>query len=253
MPRQARKKSRSGVYHIMLRGINKQTIFEDDEDRERFVYTLLKYKKKFDYELYAYCLMDNHVHLLLKEKELPLSELIKRISSSYVYWYNAKYVRCGHLFQGRFRSETVETTSSFLRVLRYIHQNPMKAGLVTDIFQNKWTSIHDYLNDQSLLNTSNALQLFSNKKSTALNSFIDYMTLTNDDQYLDEFQINRITDDDVRRYLQEIGIMSNSMLQRMDKEQRNVILAELKKLKGVSNRQISRITGISSSVIQRVR
>ena len=90
MPRSARKKSRSGVYHIMLRGVNRQTIFEDDEDKSKFLETLKKYKDISKYHLYSYCLMDNHVHLLVRESEETISEAIKRISSSYVYWYNLK-------------------------------------------------------------------------------------------------------------------------------------------------------------------
>ncbi|WP_442596711.1 transposase [Neobacillus sp. D3-1R] len=128
MSRKGRRKSQSGVYHIMLRGINRQTIFEDDEDRQKFLETLKKYKDISQFQLYSYCLMDNHVHLLVREMEETLSDAIKRVSSSYVYWYNFKYERVGHLFQERFKSENVENTSYFLTVLRYIHQNPVRQG-----------------------------------------------------------------------------------------------------------------------------
>lgn len=96
MPRDARKKSRSGIYHIMLRGINRQTIFEVEEDKKRFLETLKTYKDKSKFEIYSYCFVDNHIHLLLKELEESLSVSIKRISSSYVYWYNMKYQRSGY-------------------------------------------------------------------------------------------------------------------------------------------------------------
>ncbi|MDU4961990.1 MAG: transposase [Sporomusaceae bacterium] len=83
----------------MLRGINQQTIFEEDEDRYRFIKTLGCYKKTNNYSLYGYCLVNNHVHLLIRECDESISQVIKRISSSYVYWYNHKYERSGHLFQ----------------------------------------------------------------------------------------------------------------------------------------------------------
>jgi len=127
LARVARERSRTGIYHIMLRGINRQTIFEDNQDRVRFLDTLEEYKDICEFVFYGYCLMDNHVHLLIKETKESVSDIIKRICSSYVYWYNAKYKRCGHLFQERFKSEIVETDSYFLTVLRYIHQNPLKA------------------------------------------------------------------------------------------------------------------------------
>nr|WP_311774044.1 transposase [Metabacillus sp. KUDC1714] len=121
----------------MLRGINRQTIFEDDEDKIKFLVTLKKYKEISKFQLYSYCLMDNHIHLLLKESGETISESIKRISSSYVYWYNNKYERCGLLFQERFKSENVENILYFLTVLRYIHQNPLKAGLAKTVFDSK--------------------------------------------------------------------------------------------------------------------
>ena len=130
MPRQARKKSKSNIYHIILRGINQQIIFEDSEDYTRFIETLDRYKAVSGYNVFAYCLMSNHIHMLIKaEKEEP-DLIMKRIECSYVYWYNSKYYRSGHLFQDRFRSEPVETDEYFLTVLRYIHQNPIKAKLV---------------------------------------------------------------------------------------------------------------------------
>ena len=129
MPRQARKKSNCGIYHIMLRGINQQQIFEDAEDYERFLDILKDCKEICEFELYAYCLMGNHVHLLIKEKKEPIEQIVKRIGSRFVYWYNVKYQRKGHLFQDRFKSEPVDTQKYFSTVLIYIHRNPIKAGI----------------------------------------------------------------------------------------------------------------------------
>ncbi len=127
MPRSIRNKSESGIYHIMLRGINRQDIFEDEKDIQKLLETIKKYKEISQFEIYAYCIMSNHVHLLIKELGESISDVVKRISSSYVFWYNKRYERCGHLFQERFKSEAVENYEYFLTVLRYIHQNPMKA------------------------------------------------------------------------------------------------------------------------------
>lgn len=91
MPRTARRRSESGIYHVILRGINRQDIFEDDKDRVRFLETIRSYKELSKYEIYAYCLMTNHVHLLIKETEEPIGKSIKRICGSYVYWYNERY------------------------------------------------------------------------------------------------------------------------------------------------------------------
>ena len=251
MPRNARKKSRSGVYHIMWRGINRQTIFEDEEDKAKFLETLKRYKDVSKYHIYSYCLMDNHVHLLVRESGEAISEAIKRISSSYVYWYNLKYERCGHLFQARFKSENVETRAYFLTVLRYIHQNPMKAGLTKDVFEYKWTSLHEYVGRVIMVDIDAGLRLFSTDKKEAINMFIQHTNEVNDDQCLEDQVRVRVSDNEVREYLRELGITNSSLLQQMDRENRDETLVKLKQLNGVSVRQLSRITGISKSVIQR--
>ena len=102
MPRSARKKGESGIYHITMRGINRQQIFIDDEDAERFLQVVRAAQTISGFTLYAYCLMGNHVHLVLKEGDEPLEKIMKRIGVRYVYWYNWKYMRSGHLFQDRF-------------------------------------------------------------------------------------------------------------------------------------------------------
>lgn len=92
MPR-SRAKSRTGIYHVILRGVNRQTILEDEEDATKFMQTLEEYQKKSQFKLYAYCLMGNHVHLLVKEEKEDLGVTMRRIGASYVYWYNWKYER----------------------------------------------------------------------------------------------------------------------------------------------------------------
>ncbi len=145
----------------MLRGINKQSIFEDSEDKAKFFDTLKRYKLFSNFDLYGYCFMDNHIHMLIREQTEPISLIVKRISSSYVYWFNWKYDRVGHLLQERFKSEVVEDDEYFLTVLRYIHQNPVKAGIAKDLFGFKWSSIHDYFKEPVITDTSFALNMFS--------------------------------------------------------------------------------------------
>ncbi|MBP1970237.1 REP element-mobilizing transposase RayT [Virgibacillus natechei] len=253
MPRKARRASRNGIYHIMLRGVNRQTIFEDDEDRLRLLETIKRFKNISKIKIYSYCLMDNHVHLLIKETEETVSKAIQRISSSYVYWYNNKYERSGHLFQDRFKSENVETISYFLTVLRYIHHNPLKAGLENSVFDCKWTSMNEYLDPTNVVDIDFALQLFSSNRSKAIQLFTDYMQESNDDQCLDDHLKVKTSDSEVRSHLVALGIPNNSILQQMEKKNRDEIISKLKGMNGVSVRQLSRIIGISKSVIDRVR
>ncbi len=146
MPRSARVKSKTGVYHIVLRSINKQRVFEDDEDYQKLLTVLNKYKLASGYEIYGYCLMSNHIHLLMKEGKEELGNAFRRIGASYVYWYNWKYNRRGHLFQDRFKSEAVETDKYLLTVLRYIHQNPVKVD-IGSVETYRWSSYKEYFKE----------------------------------------------------------------------------------------------------------
>ena len=140
MPRASRVKSESGIYHIMLRGINQQVIFEQSEDYEKFTEILNKYKAISGYKVFAYCLMSNHIHLVIKQEKESIEQILKRIAGSYVYWYNWKYYRKGHLFQDRFRSEPIEDEKYLLTVIRYIHRNPVKAEITEKLEDYTYSS-----------------------------------------------------------------------------------------------------------------
>lgn len=237
----------------MLRGINRQIIFEDDEDRIRFLCTLKTYKDISKYEIYGYCLMNNHVHLLIREIDEPVSTTLKRICSSYVYWYNKKYERCGHLFQERFKSEAVEQDPYLLIVLRYIHQNPLKAKIARSVADSKWTSYKEYVVKSDFVDIDFGLIYFSKERPKAVSLFVEFMNENNDDKCLEYIEKKNLSDDEVRKYIYQMGIGNISMLQQLDKEKRNAILGRLKKVEGISIRQIARVTGISKSVVDRAR
>ena len=269
MPRIAREKSATGVYHIIIRGINKQTIFEDNEDRERFLKTIGKYKGICNYKIYGYCLMSNHVHLLIKEGDESISKSMQRISSSYVYWYNLKYQRSGHLFQGRFKSEPINRPSIFLKVLRYIHQNPLKAGISKGVGESKWTSYREYIVGSCLVDRGPALYYLVNElpeKQTTQNQqnlnkesynyngilqFQEFMNESNEDAYLEWKGRKRLSDDSLSQRIYELGINNINEIQGYNIKERNELLRQLKAIEGVSVRQLSRVTGISKSVISR--
>ncbi|MEC1718796.1 transposase [Schinkia azotoformans] len=253
MAKKPRTKSNTGTYHVMLRGINKQIIFEGDADKRKFIEVLKKIKEISNFQLFSYCLMDNHVHLLLKETEEGISDIVKRISASYALWFNFKYQRCGSLFQGRFRSENVETNDYFMRVIRYIHQNPLKAGIASNVFENKWTSIHEFFSTGDMIDTETVLKQFSKEKTDTVQKFKDFMEETNEDEFLDDFDIVKKTDSEVINILNQMGIENIAMIQQMDKKERNDVLLVLKKMEGITVRQLSRITGISRSVIARIQ
>ncbi|MEW5920480.1 MAG: transposase [Bacillota bacterium] len=252
MPRHARQKSETGIYHIILRGINRQAIFKDEADRHRLFHTIKKYKDVSNYQIYGYCFMDNHVHLLLKETTEPLFMAIKRMSGSYVFWFNWKYDRCGHLFQERYKSEAVEDDSYFLTVLRYIHQNPVKACITKKVSDYKWSSYHEYINESIMTDVDLALEMFSPDRQKAIEQFIPFTNQQNDDSCIDYDENVRITDSEIKAILLQFGISNINELQRLDKNKRYEIIKAIKSVGSVTVRQLAKITGMSKSTISRI-
>ena len=145
MPRQARQMSSTGIYHLIVRGINREVIFQDDNDRQRYIATLARIATDSNATVLGYCLMDNHVHVLIKEGLTSISKLMHRLGASYAHYYNARYERVGHVFQNRFKSENIENDNYLLSVIRYIHQNPVTAELVSSPEQWEWSNYLEWV------------------------------------------------------------------------------------------------------------
>lgn len=248
MPRAAREKSQSETYHIMLRGINQQQIFEDEEDYKKFIEILKTYQAICEYKVFAYCLMGNHIHLLMEFKKEPIEQVFKRIGSKYVYWYNVKYQRKGHLFQDRFKSEPVDDDPYFLTVIRYIHQNPVKAGLCKKAEEYKYSSYNEYLAESQMIDTEYVFSILPK------DAFIEYNNQPSLVNCLDieEKAIKRVTDEEARKIIKKYSKCENiSEFQALPVGKRDKCLKIFKE-KGISIRQISRLTGVSYYVCQKI-
>lgn len=249
IPRVARKKSSSGVYHIILRGINRQTIFRDEEDHKRFLYTLSNFRNTSGYRIYAYCLMGNHLHLLIKEENEKLGITMRRIGASYVYWYNYKYERSGHLFQDRYKSEAVEDDSYLLTVIRYIHQNPVKAGITDDVSSYRWSSYNEYTGKPEIIDRDFVLNMFSEDRETALSEFQSFHKKPSDQECLEIHEFKRLKDHEAIKVIKEVsGFSDIAAISGLSKEERDKHIRKIK-AKGLSTRQIARLTGVNRSTI----
>ena len=220
-----------------MRGINRQSIFEDEEDRQKLIDTIARYKEISCYRVFAYCLMDNHIHMLIQESKEPIDLIMKRISSSYVLWYNRKYERCGHLFQERYKSEIVDNNNYFLIVLRYIHQNPVKAKIVSDLLEFKWSSYREYKGKGHIIAKEYVLEMFSKEPSEAKKQFEKFLRENNSDKCLEleESQAN-ISDEKVREIIKDRYSITAISLSVEPREKQDAALKELKLLNGVSIR-----------------
>lgn len=244
MSRAARVISESGVYHILFRGVNQQNIFEEDADFMKLKETIRTVKQEMGFEIYAYCFMSNHVHIALKEKNVgDISLIMKRILTKYARWYNIKYGRSGALIANRYKSVPVEVDEYFLQLIRYVHQNPIKAGIVDELGAYPYSSYVEYINDADLTDTTFLFEMISK------NEFIDYH------KEVDNFEFKvtdsrRKTDEDVLMFLKKhYGIDNAKSIGKLPKVERDRVLAELKKKFPI--RQLQRITGVSRGVITR--
>ena len=247
MPRGARRKSLTGYYHIIIRGNSKQIIFENDIDRVVFLKLLSKYRKEPGFKLVAYCLMSNHVHMIIHDINNKLDTIMKKIEVSYVHYFNNAYTRSGHLFQGRFKSEPINDAVYLLSAIRYIHKNPANAG-ISSYRDYKWSSHQQYLNANCVDDIKDALALLGGPEG-----YVKWMEQTDDETHMDitEPCSNHYSDEDARSFIRNtFGIEHAEEIKSKEKADRNAILKALKDA-GFSVRRIERLTGIGRGIISR--
>ncbi len=177
MPRKPRVHAPGGVYHAILRGNGGEDIFFSAADRHEF-YRLLEIGVcRFGHRVHAFCLMSNHVHLVLQAGETPLSRPMQTLSSRYARWINRRTGRAGHVFQGRYKALLVDADAYLLELIRYVHLNPMRAGAAARAEAYPWTSHRAYLGIESLpwLTTDWALSLFGRREATARARYRDFI------------------------------------------------------------------------------
>jgi REP element-mobilizing transposase RayT len=124
----------------MARGNERKPVFRDDRDREEYLIRLARYRRKFRFQLLAYCLMPNHVHLAIRRSDQPLSRAMLSLQSSYAHWFNRRHERVGHLFEGRYKAVLVQEERYLFAMIGYIHMNPVRAGIVQRSEAFPWSS-----------------------------------------------------------------------------------------------------------------
>ena len=162
-------------YHIMGRGNRHMDIFAEEEDRQYFLVILENVMKKYPFFIHSYCLMTNHYHILLETKVNEIWQIMQLVASNYAIYYNHKYQKDGHLFQGRYRSCIVESDEYFLQTSRYIHLNPVKAKMVGYPQDYKWSSYKTILGmeDQRIVEREKILSYFREQREQEYQRFVE--------------------------------------------------------------------------------
>ena len=242
----------------MLRGNERKNIFLSDEDKLRFMETMREKKHGGEFYLLSFCLMDNHIHLMLREGVEDISTVIKRITVSYVYYFNKKYKRVGHLFQDRFRSEVVEQDSYVLSLARYIHQNPVKAGIVQKAADYRWSSYLSYLNKNNyfakIVDIDAIMNLFSNDRKVAVKKFEEFMNERSTETFIDFNEEIEVMEEEAAKELFEQLLIGQGLEVDNGAKLRipSDLIKEFRARTNLSIRKIAAITGLNKDKVNKI-
>ena len=244
MARTARVLENKGYLHVITRGNAQQIIFEDDQDYGYYLKLIREYASENNITICAYCLMTNHVHLLIHYEDKNVATFMHKVGISYSNYFNKKYDRTGHVFQGRYKSEIIDNEQYFLTVNRYILQNPVKAGLSKNV-DYKWNSYDISAIQNSFVNTSLLIDILG-----GYDNYVRFMMEENDDVCMEGYSVIR-NDEWAEEVMMEIlGTKNGNYLVYCDKSKRDEAIRMLKN-KGLSVRQISRLTGLGKGIVQK--
>lgn len=253
MSRKPRLLSKTKMYHIIFKGIGRQNLFEERSDYEKMKSILSTVKGEMEFDLYAYCLMTNHVHLFIKEKNLgEISKIMSKILSHYATWFNIKYIRSGPLFSNRYMSEPVEDEKYYMNLIRYIHQNPVKARVVGRVGQYQYSSYSEYVDgNDTFTDIDFFLDMLSEDRAAAVRSFIELNASEEEESF--EITSSQKSDAHVRRLIKsELDIDDPALIKSFETELRNAVVKKLVEEMGISKSALERETGISRGTIIRI-
>ena len=177
MARKPRIEFEGAFYHVLTRGNQRQKIFKANDDYDNYLEILSDYKKRYNFHLFSYVLMNNHVHLLIQTLKTPLSKILQGVNQRYTTYFNRKYKTVGHLFQGRYKAILCDRDVYLLTLVKYIHMNPVRARVVDTPAGYRWSSYSTYSKrvPEGILDTDIVLRMFSENKATARRLYRNYM------------------------------------------------------------------------------
>lgn len=237
MARKPRIHYEGALYHVIVRGNNREYIFNEAENKELYIRKLDKYIKKYQAKLYAYVIMDNHAHLLVEVTKVPLSKIMQLIQQTYTQSYNKQKGRTGHVFEQRYKAFICNKDEYLLTLMRYIHQNPVRAG-IADI-NYKWSSHSEYRTSKAqYCDVELPLLMFSIDRTKAVERYLDFVDEIDD---VIDRKLYELGSDEMKRIkIEEPRI--NRDLEGIVDEMKELYNTDIEELKGRSkNKKISKI------------
>lgn len=243
MPRKSRKILDGKICHHILQGINKEYIFQKDEDKKKYLSLLRKYYKDYEIDIICYCIMDNHIHLILYSSNIEnISEFMRKVNSIYAMYYNKKYNRVGYVFRNRFKSILILTRKQLYMCIKYIHMNPVKANIVKNENEYKYSSYNDYLNKSGFLDQRILNFLFLNPKN--------YIEKFKSIPYKNIYDCKVDLKDILDRFLSRENICLNQLIKEKSLLEKFISYLNFKKYY-YSKKELADILGISRATLYR--
>ena len=178
MARPLRLELAGGLYHVTSRGDRRENIYDNDEDREKWLANLGNTCRRFNWRCHAYCLMDNHYHIVIETAEANLSKGMRQLNGVYTQYYNRQHGRVGHVFQGRYKGILVERDEYLLELARYVVLNPIRANMIKNIEDWKWSSYNAMIGKEGVqpwLETGWILGQFSKQRKRAIEKYVNFV------------------------------------------------------------------------------
>lgn len=197
MARPPRIEYPGALYHVLARGNQRREIFHDDADRSQYLAKLAAYKQRHRFALYAYVVMTNHIHLLVETRDVALGKIVQGIHQSYTQYYNRRYQTVGHVFQGRYKAFLCARDTYLLELVRYIHLNPVRAKLVADPADYRWSGHRSYLGMEagSAVDAQPVLAHFADQPTEARRRYREFVGAAQDGTPRSEYYQRVLGDD----------------------------------------------------------
>jgi len=257
------------LYHVMVRGNNRSYIFRNEDNKKTYKKIIAKYKKRYRFKLYAYCIMDNHAHLLIEVADIPLSKIMQGIQQVFTQYYNRRNNTTGHVFEQRYKCLLCDKDAYLLSLIRYIHQNPIRSKL-TESIKYLWSSHREYIGIPELADVNFPLSLFDTHKIKAIKRYLAFMdemetkgigSMNKEEDEIEE-AINikgspKVASDTLIKIIEEVTkidiekIKGNSKSKRIS-DIRKLYIKNLKKYTDITSKEIADLLRIGDSTVTNV-
>ena len=239
MARGPRKCTNMFFYHIMVQGINKEYILNEVEDKRQYLKFINKVKKEIDVYIVSYCIMDNHVHILIKEEIECLSRFMHKVNTLYAMYYNKKYNRVGYVFRDRYKSQVIYSENQLYTCINYIHNNPVKAGICRLASEYEYSSYNEYIkNMEEIQRNINGLLI----KEDILDKKENFLEIEEEKEV------------EIKNAIEEYMKINNINFHTLKNERKNLkeIINMLKEYYGLSLRQISIYINVGRETVRNI-